>query len=374
MEQPGGRLRAKLAIDRVPHDVHIRDEVVPCMPVGAMQRVVAVIAEIEEDDFVALAQRSPERKVAIDREPVAVAEHQARRAGIAVLANVNGRAVVHLHIEGVTRARHMMNRRCMFVFAHLFTAQSIRTGSISIARYMSSRSRRRPDFGAHRGERGAQRFQFSRFYHHLPSVALLDSLDRRGRGSEHAESFRRRVLRQRFRERPRPMRADELRLLALDPHHREARKRRIHKLAAQFQFAAHEARVILIAGGADAVMMRRVGLDDHAARALAASRASRDLGQQLERSLGGAEVGQVQRHVGEDDRGQRDAGKIETLGDHLRADQNIDLAGAKLGQDSARARRAPLVSLSIRSMRAAGIISASACLSRSVPKPWPLRP
>src|ERR1700676_2646840 len=92
MKQPGGRLCAKLAIDRVPHHVHIRDEVLPGMSISAMKRIVAVIAEIEYDDFVALAQRSPEWKVAVDREAVAVTEHEPRRAQHTVLPSVNRRA------------------------------------------------------------------------------------------------------------------------------------------------------------------------------------------------------------------------------------------------------------------------------------------
>ena len=140
MEQSGGRLRAELAIDRMPDDVHVGDEVLPRMSFGAVQRIVPVIAEVEDDHFVALAQRSPEWKVAVDREPVAVTEHEPRRAGDAVLANVNRRAVVHLHVEGVTRARHMMNQVMFVRLVHFLSSHSILTGSISIARNISSRS------------------------------------------------------------------------------------------------------------------------------------------------------------------------------------------------------------------------------------------
>src|SRR5208282_1386289 len=122
MKQPGGRLGAKLAINRVPDRVHIGDEVLPRMPFGGMQRVMPVVAEIEDDHFVTLAQRSPEWKITVDRKPVAVTEHKARRAGETVLANMDCCAVLHLHIEGVTRARHMM-RRLMFVrLVHSLTA------------------------------------------------------------------------------------------------------------------------------------------------------------------------------------------------------------------------------------------------------------
>ena len=63
---------------------------------------------------------------------------------------------------------------------------------------------RRTDFGAHRGNCGAHRFQFARFYHHLPSVALLDPFDRRRRRSQHADSFRRRDPSTTISRQPRP--------------------------------------------------------------------------------------------------------------------------------------------------------------------------
>ena len=72
MKKPGGRLRAKLAIDRVPDHVQVGNKVLPRVPLGGVQRIVTVGAEIEDDHLVALAQRAPERKVAVDREPVAV--------------------------------------------------------------------------------------------------------------------------------------------------------------------------------------------------------------------------------------------------------------------------------------------------------------
>src|ERR1019366_8544961 len=122
MEQPGGRFGAELAINRVPDRVHIGDEVLPRMPFGGVQRVVPVVAEIEDEHFVTLAQRSPEWKVTVDRKPVAVTKHDARRAGDTVLENVDRRAVLHLHIEGVTRARHMMHRLMFVRLAHSFTA------------------------------------------------------------------------------------------------------------------------------------------------------------------------------------------------------------------------------------------------------------
>jgi prophage tail gpP-like protein len=91
------------------------------MTLGTMQRVMPMIAKIEDDDFVAIAQRSPEWKVAVNRKSVAVTEHEARRVRDAVLPDVDNRAVVHLHVEGVTSARHMMYRRS-FVHRVMLTA------------------------------------------------------------------------------------------------------------------------------------------------------------------------------------------------------------------------------------------------------------
>ena len=74
------------------------------------------------------------------------------------------------------------------------------------------------------------------------------------------------------------------------------------------------------------------GLHQHAAALRPATGPARDLHQQLKRPLGGAKVGQVQGRVGVDHADQRDVGKIEPLGDHLRAQQDADLALAKSGQ------------------------------------------
>ena len=121
-------------------------------------------------------------------------------------------------------------------------------------------------------------------------------------------------------------------------------------------------------------MMRRVGLDQHASHPLAASRAARHLGQQLKGALRGAKVGQVERQIGEHHADQRHARQVEALGDHLRADHHVDLAAAQALDQLRRIPRRPLVSLSIRSIRACGSIAASASVSRSVPKPWPTSP
>src|SRR5712692_901990 len=116
MKQPRRALCAKLTIYRVPDRIHIRDEVIPAVTIGPMKRVMSMIAEVEDDYFVTIAKRPPERKVAVNREPVAMTQDQARRADEAVLADVDDRAVVHLHVEYVASAGNMMYRDS---FVHL---------------------------------------------------------------------------------------------------------------------------------------------------------------------------------------------------------------------------------------------------------------
>ena len=73
-------------------------------------------------------------------------------------------------------------------------------------------------------------------------------------------------------------------------------------------------------------MIRRAGLHQHFAGLLAAAGPSRHLHQELEGALGGAEVGQVQGHVGVEHADERDVRKIEALGDHLRAEEHVGLS------------------------------------------------
>ena len=49
----------------------------------------------------------------------------------------------------------------------------------------------------------------------------------------------------------------------------------------------------------------------------------------MEGPLAGAEIGHVQREIGIDDSDQSDVGEMQTFGDHLGADEDVDLARAK---------------------------------------------
>src|ERR1700736_4620418 len=95
MEHAAHRLGAPLLVDRVPDALVVLDESFPVMAGGMMRRVPAMIAEVVNDHVVAIEQPPPERKVAVDRKPVAMTEHKARAARDAMAAQPDNRAILH---------------------------------------------------------------------------------------------------------------------------------------------------------------------------------------------------------------------------------------------------------------------------------------
>ena len=75
---------------------------------------------------------------------------------------------------------------------------------------------------------------------------------------------------------------------------------------------------------------RRVSLDENFAGCLAAASASGHLCEKLESAFAGAEIGQMQGEIGVDDTDKRYVREMQTFGDHLCADENVDLASAKI--------------------------------------------
>jgi len=80
---------------------------------------------------------------------------------------------------------------------------------------------------------------------------------------------------------------------------------------------------------------RCVGLNKNVARCFAATRPSGDLREQLKRAFAGAEVGKMEGKIGIDDPDQSHVREMKTFGDHLRTNQDVDLAGAKISQSFA---------------------------------------
>ena len=87
-----------------------------------------------------------------------------------------------------------------------------------------------------------------------------------------------------------------------------------------------EADEVLADGGLDRRVVGQERLEHDPARRIAAPGAAGDLRDELERPLGGAEVGQRQRRVAADDADERDVRVVQPLGDHLRAEHHLDLA------------------------------------------------
>ena len=79
-------------------------------------------------------------------------------------------------------------------------------------------------------------------------------------------------------------------------------------------------------GGADRVVIRRTGLDVHPPPLRTPPGPTRHLGHQLKRPLRRSEIGQMKSGVRVDHAHNRDIGKVESFGDHLRAEQDVEPA------------------------------------------------
>lgn len=93
------------------------------MLLEAMERVLAVIAEIEQNQFIMIDKEAPERVVAVDREPVAVAEREPRPARSAVLTQANHRPVLHDDLDGLARCGNL-ETQCALQFFEVENANS----------------------------------------------------------------------------------------------------------------------------------------------------------------------------------------------------------------------------------------------------------
>ena len=75
------------------------------------------------------------------------------------------------------------------------------------------------------------------------------------------------------------------------------------------------------------------GLNHHLAAFRTASGTARHLHHQLKSPFGGPEIGVIQQVVGIEDAHERHPREVETLGDHLRTDQNVGPAGLEIGDN-----------------------------------------
>src|SRR5262245_9925806 len=100
-------------------------------------------------------------------------------------------------------------------------------------------------------------------------------------------------------------------------------------VAAEVDLVVVELFVILPARVFERVIFGVITLDDYAPGFFAAARAARDLGQQLKSPLGGAEIRHAEPGVYGDHADQSHVVEVVPLGDHLRADHQVDVAGGE---------------------------------------------
>ena len=163
----------------------------------------------------------------------------------------------------------------------------------------------------------------------MPAEASAQARQRLRRGPEHTHVALRDLLTHEIGHGA-GERLDLARIGAIEQQRHEPRERRILGVAALGELLLPERQFALVLlrrrHRLDGGVFRRAGLHQHLARHLAAARPPRDLRQQLVGAFGRSEVGQVQRHVGIEHADQRDVGEVESLGDHLGAQQDVGIA------------------------------------------------
>jgi hypothetical protein len=103
MKYPDRRRIAEMMLDAVKDLFEIGKECRPIVSLRPMQGILAVIANIEDNDIEALGERQPEGRVGIGGETIAVAQSKPRSLPLAVAAQSNFRAVRHRKHGGLER-------------------------------------------------------------------------------------------------------------------------------------------------------------------------------------------------------------------------------------------------------------------------------
>ena len=104
---------------------------------------------------------------------------------------------------------------------------------------------------------------------------------------------------------------------------------RMSEIMPHLQFMRGKSIEVVRFGKLQRRVRRRKGLHDHLALRIPATRTPRDLHEELERPLPRAEVRQMQRRIRTDDSHQSHSRKVQPLGDHLRADQDVNFPAAE---------------------------------------------
>src|ERR1700683_5613577 len=119
MENPRDRLRSELALNRAQHAFQIGNKMRQVVPRGAVERILAVIANVEQNQVVSIAKQIPEWKIRIDREPIAMTQDEALAGGISMPAHADNRAIDHNEIEDPIWLRQLkLNGHAMVLLKH----------------------------------------------------------------------------------------------------------------------------------------------------------------------------------------------------------------------------------------------------------------
>ena len=137
----------------------------------------------------------------------------------------------------------------------------------------------------------------------------------------------------------------------VDPDERAARERRVAELAPIGELPLEEGVDVVACRQRDRRVLGVPGLHEDPPGHVAAAGAPRDLDEELEGALARPEVGDAERRVGVDDADERHVRQVVPLGDHLRPDEDVDLARAHPRQDRLDAAAAGHVAVEPRDAR-----------------------
>ena len=98
MKRADRRLIAELPLRTCENLADVLRDPRPVVLLRIVQRIFAVVANVEHHQLEIIDQWLPERRISIDRKPVAMAQQQAHRAA-PVAAQANRRAVGHPQIN-----------------------------------------------------------------------------------------------------------------------------------------------------------------------------------------------------------------------------------------------------------------------------------
>src|SRR5215472_12775508 len=102
--------------------------------------------------------------------------------------------------------------------------------------------------------------------------------------------------------------------------------------AAEAQLFLGKSHIIMRSRVLNGIVIGKVSLQDHLTRRIPAAGTPCHLRDQLKRALGSAKIGEAESDIRAHDPDQRYPMNIVALGDHLRANQNVDFAAMQSAQ------------------------------------------